>query len=54
MNLWLLGEEIVREFGMDRYILLYLFLTFYFLLGNGQRSLAGYSPWSRKESVTTE
>jgi len=47
-----MGEEIVREFGMDRHILLYL--TFYFLLGNGQRSLVGYSPWSHKELVTTE
>ena len=24
MNLWLLGGRIVREFGMDMYILLYL------------------------------
>ena len=30
-----MGGEIVREFGMDRYILLYLFLTFHFLLGYG-------------------
>ena len=53
---WLSDKESASQAGDSGLIPGKWQLTPVFMLGksHGQRSLAGYSPWDRKESETTE
>ena len=55
-NLPAMWETQVRSLGREDPLEKGMLPTPVFLLGefHGQRSLAGYSPWGRKESDTTE